>query len=129
MKKLIKLFFHLFFKLKKIEKSKSKAEIFTNFFLGSKDKKQIVEIALKTNSQLFQEVFVLNKLNFKKGGFFVEFGACDGIYYSNTFLLEQKYKWNGILAEPNNFWKQDLSFNRNCKISYGCISNESGKEW
>ena len=32
MKKFVEVFFHLFFKLKKIEKPKSKAQIFINFF-------------------------------------------------------------------------------------------------
>ena len=128
MKKFVEVFFHLFFKLKKIEKPKSKAQIFINFFWDSKYKKQIIETAFKTKSQLFQEIFVLNKLNFKKKGFFVEFGACDGIYYSNTFLLEKKYKWEGILAEPNNIWKHNLLLNRSCKISHDCVSNETGKK-
>ena len=72
---------------------------------------------------IFEAGYTLNKK-----GFFVEFGACDGIYYSNTFLLEKKYKWEGILAEPNNIWKHNLLLNRSCKISHDCVSNETGKK-
>ena len=43
MKKFVEVFFHLFFKLKKIEKPKSKAQIFINFFWDSKYKKQIID--------------------------------------------------------------------------------------
>lgn len=39
--------------------------------------------------------------NEKQNGYYVEFGADDGIKNSNTFLLNNKFGWNGILAEPN----------------------------
>jgi FkbM family methyltransferase len=36
----------------------------------------------------------------KKNGIYIECGASDGITYSNSFLLEQKYGWTGLLVEP-----------------------------
>ena len=69
-----------------------------------------------SKSQLRQDIFVLNELNYKKGGFFVEFGATDGVNLSNTFLLEKKFNWNGILAEPAKNFHKKLFQNRNCKI-------------
>ena len=43
----------------------------------------------------------------KKGGFFVELGAADGLFDSNTYILEKRYGWRGLLIEPNpvNFAK------------------------
>lgn len=38
--------------------------------------------------------------NAATGGVFVEAGACDGIRYSNSFILEQKYGWHRVLVEP-----------------------------
>ena len=38
-----------------------------------------LEIIENTLSQLGQEIFVLCHLGFKKNGFFVEFGSCDGM--------------------------------------------------
>ena len=43
---------------------------------------------------------VLERLSFKKNGIFIECGASDGITYSNSYLLEQKYGWTGLLIEP-----------------------------
>jgi FkbM family methyltransferase len=42
-------------------------------------------------------------------GFFVEFGAFDGVYSSNTLRLQKAGDyWNGILAEPNPQWTESL---------------------
>ena len=52
-----------------------------------------------SRSQAFQESFVQNVLNFKIGGYFLEIGAADGVEASNTLLLEQHFRWNGISVE------------------------------
>ena len=39
-------------------------------------------------------------LNFK-GGFFLEAGASNGVWQSNSYYLENILNWNGILVEPN----------------------------
>ena len=70
----------------------------------------------QSHSQLRQDLFTLNQLNFKKNGFFVEFGATNGINLSNTHLLEKEFNWNGILAEPAKIYHKELFENRNCII-------------
>ncbi len=35
-----------------------------------------------------------------EGGFFIEAGANDGFRMSNTYLLERRYGWHGLLVEP-----------------------------
>jgi FkbM family methyltransferase len=42
----------------------------------------------------------LEKLISKQNGFYVEVGANDGRSSSNTYYLERKFAWNGILIEP-----------------------------
>lgn len=80
----------------------------------------------QSKSQLGQDLFVLNALGRAKNGFFVEFGAADGVTNSNTYLLEKEYGWKGILVEPSKVWHQKLEKSRNCVICHGCVSSESG---
>jgi FkbM family methyltransferase len=79
-----------------------------------------------SHSQLRQDLFVLNELNYKNNGFFVEFGAADGVYLSNTHLLEKKFKWTGILAEPAKIYHDELKRNRKCSIENKLIWKTSG---
>jgi FkbM family methyltransferase len=53
-----------------------------------------------SNSQNRIDKKILKLFNNKKNGFFIEVGAFDGINYSNTFLLEKKHNWKGLLVEP-----------------------------
>lgn len=82
---------------------------------------------LASKSQVFQDLFVLYCLKEKTNGFFVEFGATDGVGLSNTFLLETEYNWRGILAEPGKIWEAGLKQNRNCFIDNRCIWSRSGE--
>lgn len=50
-------------------------------------------------SQAHQESFVINVLDHKTNGFYLELGAGWGIYNSNTYLLESKYGWKGMSVD------------------------------
>lgn len=80
----------------------------------------------KAVSQLGQELWVLERLDYKRDGFFVEFGATDGITLSNSWVLESEFGWNGICAEPNPKFFKDLRCNRSCVVSDACIGPRSG---
>ena len=80
-----------------------------------------------SRSQLQQDVFALLELNLKKGGYFVEFGATNGVDLSNTHLLEIEFGWTGILAEPATSWFPALIQNRKCHIDHRAVWNQSGK--
>jgi len=79
-----------------------------------------------SKSQNFQDLYVLSELNLKTEGYFVDFGATNGIDFSNTFLLEEKFGWQGILAEPARCWHKDLHRNRpSAFIEELCIWTDS----
>lgn len=61
-------------------------------------------------SQNFQDAWALYRHSRLPGGlrYFVEFGAYDGIYASNSLVLQKQLGWNGILCEPNPNWKSQL---------------------
>lgn len=84
----------------------------------------------KSYAQNYQDVWALYENNFKRDGYFVEFGGTDGLTSSNSYLLAKSYNWSGIIAEPNPIWHEKLSENRNESgtiISHECVYTESGK--
>lgn len=88
--------------------------------------KEIINFVKESKSENSQDIMVLDQLNFKKKGFFVEFGAGNGVEFSNTFLLEKKFDWKGILAEPCKSFHEEIFSNRNGPIDIRAVSNKSG---
>lgn len=82
---------------------------------------------LKSKAQIFQDLFVLYLTKEKRKGFFVDFGATNGIELNNTYLLEKEYEWSGILAEPARVWENSLRKNRTCFIDNRCVWSTSGE--
>jgi FkbM family methyltransferase len=98
---------------------------FIKFIKKKENILNIIEHLPSSTSQLRQDLFCLNELNFKKNGFFVEFGANDGVSLSNTYLLEKEFNWNGILVEPNKIYLDKLRKNRKCHIDTRLIYTTS----
>jgi FkbM family methyltransferase len=80
-----------------------------------------------SRSQLGQDLWVLEQLGWKRGGYFVEFGATDGVLLSNSWLLEKHFGWEGICAEPNPKLFERLQQNRSCTLSPACVYRSSGE--
>lgn len=85
-----------------------------------------IQLYEEINGQLAQDFLALCVSDFKSKGFFVEFGATNGLDLSNTHLLEKRFKWSGIVAEPGAIWQNDLTLNRTCHIERGAVWSESG---
>ena len=126
--------------LRRLKKSKENevAKIELMFLKGLAKQKggvlfdKIFENLTHSKSQNFQDIFVLSVLDFKEKGFFVEFGASNGIQLSNTYILEKNFGWNGILAEPAKYLHNDLIKNRNVHIDLDCVwlsTDEKVKFW
>lgn len=96
-------------------------------YTKSEEKNLISKIYQKCESQLGQEIFALVENNFKQDGYFVEFGATNGIELSNTYLLEKEFGWSGIVAKPGKIWHQELQKKRDCHIDLQCVWDQSGK--
>lgn len=78
-------------------------------------------IETESYSQFGQDRFVAEIVYAgKRGGYFVEAGAGDGLWISNTLLLERRYGWTGILIEPTSAFAA-LQRNRP-----SCICDNSG---
>jgi FkbM family methyltransferase len=81
-----------------------------------------------SRAQLMQDLFVLSEVGLRRdAGFFVEFGAADGVALSNSWLFEKRLGWNGILAEPARCWHASLVKNRSCAIETQCVWSKSGE--
>jgi FkbM family methyltransferase len=51
-------------------------------------------------------------------GFFVEFGARDGVEHSNSHFYEKVLGWRGILAEPDPLEHRNITTNRPCSAIF-----------
>jgi FkbM family methyltransferase len=74
-----------------------------------------------------QTLWVLHETRYRRSGYFVEFGATDGIELSSTYPLERDLGWTGILAEPNPVWHERLDRNRTSAIDHRCVFTRTGE--
>jgi hypothetical protein len=66
-----------------------------------------------SNSQSYQESFVMSMLNNKRNGFYVEVGGYDAKLLSNTYILEKECGWKGFSIEINKERSERYNQNRN----------------
>ncbi len=100
-------------------------------FVKSIDEKfqnKAFQLLRDSKSQFRQDLFTLAQLGFKRNGYFVEFGAADGLVSSNSYLLEREFGWEGILAEPALFWHDGLKRNRSANIETKCVWRSTGEQ-
>ena len=102
-----------------------KWSIFINLLVPVELVPKVLDVLPYSKSQIGQDVFALVALDFKRQGFFVEFGATNGIDLSNSLLLERDFEWKGILAEPGKGWHSELFKNRTASIETNCVWKES----
>ena len=94
----------------------------------------VLENLDKSVSQLQQDLVaqflssvMIKKVSPQTTPYFVEIGANDGKYLSNTFTLENTFGWNGLLSEVNSSLTQTLFLNRpKSKIDVRAVDEISG---
>src|SRR5579872_770277 len=78
-------------------------------------------------SQCGQDRFVHeNYFFFHRDGVFVDIGAHDGVFLSNTYFFEKEMGWKGICIEPIPEVFEQLKANRSAVCVQGCISDQTG---
>jgi len=72
----------------------------------------------------------ISQLINKRGGFFIEAGANNGVWQSNTLYLETELGWSGLLIEPNKKKFEECKKYRNAQgnIFYNCALVNFGYE-
>ena len=81
----------------------------------------------KSYSQINQDLFALFVLG-NNPGYFVEIGAGDGTFISNTLLLEWDYGWHGILCEPVPKQVEKIRETRSAIVEAACAYNTSSNK-
>ena len=79
-----------------------------------------------SHSQYQQDILALKIFENISEGFFVEFGAADGISGSNSFLLEE-FGWKGILSEPARSYWSAIQKNRSALLDKRAVYSKSGE--
>jgi FkbM family methyltransferase len=83
------------------------------------------DIERESDSHQFRAIIQL--LQNKKNGFFIELGAADGILCSNTYRLERDFGWDGILIEPIKDYFDMMCSMRKASHKYNiCIGETNG---
>jgi len=79
----------------------------------------------RDRSQVGQSTFVDKLLSGRRNGFFIECGAADGEYFSNSLFFELKRNWTGLLIEANpEYHRALLDKNRHAYVLRTCLSTE-----
>lgn len=79
-------------------------------------------------TQLNQDIFALIANRFQTG-YFVEIGANDGFFLSNTVYLEEMFGWNGLLVEANPQYQKSLEKRKSRSIISAIVENEGYYEF
>lgn len=81
---------------------------------------------MNSRSQVGQDLWVLEMLNNKKNGFFIDIGAYDGHCLSNSYMLEKEFEWNGLAIEADPIPFKNMCDIRNCTCINKAITNYNG---
>lgn len=81
---------------------------------------------LLSHSQVFQDLWVLYELGRPESGYFIEFGVANGTTMSNSFMMERRLGWTGIVSEPNPTFHKRIGEARTCHFTAKAVYAETG---
>ncbi len=81
---------------------------------------------IPTKSQIEQERWVFAMSGARRNGRFIEIGAFDGVYCSNTYHLETDFNWTGVEIEANPVTFAQLRANRRAVCLNKAVYNITG---
>lgn len=63
-------------------------------------------------SQAAQDLFVISVMKEKQNGYFIEIGSNHPMQHNNTYLLETKYNWKGLMVEYDKSFESSYKIHR-----------------
>jgi FkbM family methyltransferase len=84
-------------------------------------------VIVAASSQYGQDTFIVELLEAKRNGYFLDVGASNGLDSSNTYLLERNFGWSGLCIEPNTRFFDQLVRNRRCRSVNACLYDRVGE--
>lgn len=82
---------------------------------------------IATEAQIRQDQWVAAMTGRRRGGIFVDIGAGDGRFISNSWMLERDFGWTGVCAEPNPDLFAALSRHRAARCVQKAVFTRSGE--
>jgi len=81
---------------------------------------KILNNNITSHSQIKQDIWVLEKTNFKRNGYYIDIGCADGEIISNTYILDKSYGWSGLCIDLLARNMKD----RSCSVFNGLVYDE-----
>lgn len=109
----------------------------SNSFINEFKKKCLIfdieSTSVKFYSQQDEDKYIIQYLLKDKinDGTYLEIGACDGKFYSNTKTLEDFFNFSGILIEPQELFFNNIKNNRSMNKNelYNCAVTNSDSDY
>ena len=104
----------------------SQIKIFLIYFFSYGPNRKFFKFIINNNklskSQIFQDLFAYFFSDYQKKGTFIEIGGGNGEDLSNTYILEKKFKWKGVICEPDSRLHENILAKRKCFLEIKPIS-------
>jgi hypothetical protein len=109
----------------------SQIKFFLFYFFFSTENKKFFKLIINkkklSKSQIFQDLFAYFFSNCKKKGTFIEIGGGNGVDLSNSYILEKKFKWRGVICEPDSRLHSNILAKRKCFLETKPVSSSVNK--